>query len=53
MSNAHSTLILLAALSAPAPDTLRGRITDLDGEAIADVRVDIWTARPKVGIGTL
>ena len=49
-----STLILLAALSAAAtPDTLRGRITDLGGEPIAEARVDIWTGRPKVGVGTL
>jgi hypothetical protein len=49
-----STLILLAALSAaPTSDTLYGRIMDSDWGAIAGARVDIWTARPKVGVGTL
>ena len=49
-----SILILLTALSAnPTESTLAGRITDDDGRAIADARVDIWTARPRVGVGAL
>jgi protocatechuate 3,4-dioxygenase beta subunit len=47
-------LLLIAVVAAPsAPDTLAGRITDPDGQPIANARVDIWTGRPKVGIGTL
>ncbi|HRX80245.1 MAG: hypothetical protein H6821_15180 [Planctomycetaceae bacterium] len=47
-------LLFLAVVAAPAaPDSLLGRITDLDGQAIAGARVDIWTGRPKVGVGTL
>lgn len=49
-----SILILMTAVSlAPTTGTLHGRITDADGKAIADARVDIWTARPKVGVGSL
>jgi|GEM_PF-5821057 hypothetical protein len=47
-------LLLLAIVAAPAElDTLAGRITDTEGQPIANARVDIWTGRPKVGIGTL
>ncbi|MBI2480617.1 MAG: hypothetical protein HYV60_18930 [Planctomycetia bacterium] len=47
-------LLLLAVVSAPsATNTLAGRVTNPDGQAIANARVDIWTGRPKVGVGSL
>jgi protocatechuate 3,4-dioxygenase beta subunit len=48
-----SVLICLVAISAaPPPGTLVGRITDAEGRSIGDARVDLWTARPKVGVGS-
>ena len=51
----ESVFLLLTAVAAASSDTatLVGRITAADGTPVADARVDIWTARPKVGIGTL
>lgn len=49
-----SLLLCVAALSAiPLPGVLTGRITDTDGQAIAGARVDVWTAKPKIGPGSL
>jgi hypothetical protein len=46
-------LICFTAISViPEPGTLSGQVTDDSGRPIAGARVDIWTGRPKVGIGS-
>lgn len=41
------------ATTLPAAVTLRGKVTDQEGQPIADALVSIYTAKPKQGVGTL
>jgi hypothetical protein len=45
--------LALWATTLPAAVTLRGRVTDQEGQPIADALVSIYTAKPKQGVGTL
>ncbi len=49
-----SGFALLAALAAPAPALeLHGEVRGADGTRLPDVRVAIYTAEPRAGLGTL
>lgn len=41
------------ATTTPAAVTLRGKVTDQEGQPIANALVSIYTAKPKRGVGTL
>ena len=45
-----SALILVAASAAPVPGRLAGRVTDNAGTPVADAVVDLYTARPRIGL---
>ncbi|HEX5445288.1 MAG TPA: carboxypeptidase-like regulatory domain-containing protein [Pirellulales bacterium] len=45
-------LLLSAVAAAPAPGTLVGRVTDEAGAPIAGAVVDLYTARPRIGLPT-
>lgn len=45
-------LLLSAEAATPAPGTLVGRVTDEAGAPIAGAVVDLYTARPRIGLPT-